>query len=73
MKAKEPHRIPLSEKALTLIKMLKHHQPHAPRDQVEAAYHRTDLLEQRRPLMEAWVQHVDAGGTNHADEGAPIR
>lgn len=22
-----------------------------------AAYHRTDLLEQRRPLMEAWAQH----------------
>ncbi|VWD00317.1 phage integrase [Burkholderia contaminans] len=67
MKAKEPHRIPLSEKALTLIKMLKHHQPHetlvfpSPCDQVEAAYHRTDLLEQRRPLMEAWAQHVYAG------------
>lgn len=27
-------------------------------NKVEAAYHRTDLLEQRRPLMEAWAKHV---------------
>jgi len=25
---------------------------------VEAAYHRTDLIEQRRPMMEAWARHV---------------
>ena len=31
---------------------------HAVRNQVEAAYHRTDLLEQRRPVMEAWASHV---------------
>lgn len=31
---------------------------HAVANQVEAAYHRTDLLEQRRPLMEAWARHV---------------
>ncbi|WP_186131648.1 tyrosine-type recombinase/integrase [Burkholderia gladioli] len=123
MKAKEPHRVPLSEKALELIKALRQRQLHetlvfpSPREkvlsdmaltallrrvkaesdtrgrvatahgfrssfrdwasehgyardlaeralahtvknQVEAAYHRTDLLEQRRPLMEAWAQHV---------------
>ncbi|GAN63743.1 hypothetical protein AIN02nite_29680 [Acetobacter indonesiensis] len=27
---------------------------HAIENKVEAAYRRTDLLEQRRPLMEAW-------------------
>ena len=123
MKAKEPHRVPLSEKALMLVKMLKQTQLHdtlvfpSPREKVlsdmtltallrrvkaesdtpdriatahgfrssfrdwasehgyardlaeralahtvankvEAAYHRTDLLEQRRPLMEAWAQHI---------------
>lgn len=31
---------------------------HTVRNQVEAAYHRTDLLEQRRPVMEAWAAHV---------------
>ncbi|WP_104655048.1 tyrosine-type recombinase/integrase [Ralstonia insidiosa] len=123
MKANEAHRVPLSEKALTLIKELKQSQLHetlvfpSPREKVlsdmtltallrrvkaesdtpgrvatahgfrssfrdwasesgyardlaeralahtvankvEAAYHRTDLLEQRRPLMEAWAEHV---------------
>lgn len=27
---------------------------HTIKDKVEAAYHRTDLLEQRRELMDAW-------------------
>ena len=31
---------------------------HTVANQVEAAYHRTDLLEQRRPMMEAWAQHL---------------
>lgn len=31
---------------------------HAVANKVEAAYHRTDLLEQRRPVMEAWGRHV---------------
>ena len=31
---------------------------HAIQNQVEAAYHRTDLLEQRRPLMQAWSDFV---------------
>ena len=31
---------------------------HAVQNKVEAAYHRTDLLEQRRPLMQAWADHV---------------
>ncbi|WP_265183114.1 tyrosine-type recombinase/integrase [Burkholderia paludis] len=125
MKAKEAHRIPLSEKVLALLKWLQQHQLHetlvfpSPRakvlndmtltaflrrvkaqsdtpdrvatahgfrssfrdwasehgyardlaeralahtvkNQVEAAYHRTDLLEQRRPLMEAWAQHASS-------------
>ena len=32
---------------------------HTVKNQVEAAYHRTDLLEQRRTMMEAWARHVD--------------
>ena len=31
---------------------------HAIKDKVEAAYHRTDLLEQRRDLMNAWEAFV---------------
>ena len=31
---------------------------HTIKNQAEAAYHRTDLLDQRRPMMEAWSEHV---------------
>lgn len=31
---------------------------HMVQNKVEAAYHRTDLLEQRRPLMEAWGRFI---------------
>jgi len=31
---------------------------HTIKNQAEAAYHRTDLLEQRRPMMDAWAGHV---------------
>jgi integrase len=31
---------------------------HTVANKVEAAYHRTDLLEQRRPLMQAWARHI---------------
>ena len=31
---------------------------HTVSNQVEAAYHRTDLLEQRRPMMQAWADFV---------------
>jgi integrase len=34
---------------------------HAVQNKVEAAYHRTDLLEQRRPLMQAWADFVTPG------------
>ncbi|KQZ72414.1 integrase [Rhodanobacter sp. Root561] len=33
---------------------------HTVQNKVEAAYHRTDLLEQRRPLMQAWADFVMA-------------
>lgn len=33
---------------------------HAVKDQTEAAYHRTDQLEQRRPVMNAWSAFVGA-------------
>jgi integrase len=32
---------------------------HTIQNQAEAAYHRTDLLEQRRAMMDAWGQHID--------------
>ncbi|EHJ5405789.1 tyrosine-type recombinase/integrase [Salmonella enterica subsp. enterica serovar Wedding] len=31
---------------------------HAVKNKTEAAYHRTDLLEQRRPLMQEWADYV---------------
>lgn len=34
-------------------------------NQTEAAYHRTDLLEQRRSMMEAWAAHVMRENTNN--------
>lgn len=33
---------------------------HTVANKVEAAYHRTDLLEQRRPMMQQWAAHVCA-------------
>ena len=36
---------------------------HAVANKVEAAYHRTDLLDQRRPLMSAWADFIC--GTQH--------
>jgi integrase len=44
---------------------------HTISNQAEAAYHRTDLLEQRRPMMEAWSQHVI--GKPRAPTVVPIR
>jgi integrase len=37
---------------------------HAVQNKVEAAYHRTDLLEQRRPMMQAWANFVVTAGTS---------
>ena len=34
---------------------------HTISNQAEAAYHRTDLLEQRRAMMEAWARHIGGG------------
>ena len=34
---------------------------HTVQNKVEAAYHRTDLLEQRRPMMQAWGDYVFSG------------
>jgi hypothetical protein len=31
---------------------------HTVANKAEAAYHRTDLLEARRPMMEKWAAHV---------------
>lgn len=34
---------------------------HAIKSQSEAAYHRTDNLDQRRDMMEAWAKHAESG------------
>lgn len=44
---------------------------HTISSQAEAAYHRTDLLEQRRAMMTDWAQHV--GGTRPTTTVVPIR
>ncbi|MXC98369.1 integrase, partial [Escherichia coli] len=31
---------------------------HTIRNKSEAAYHRTDLLNERRPMMQAWADYV---------------
>lgn len=31
---------------------------HAVKNKIEAAYHRTDLVEQRRPMMQSWADYV---------------
>jgi integrase len=44
---------------------------HTITNQAEAAYHRTDLLEQRRAMMEAWAQHI--GGDVASPKVVPLR
>lgn len=44
---------------------------HTISNQAEAAYHRTDLLEQRRAMMEAWARHVCGGAAS--SKVVPIR
>jgi len=44
---------------------------HTIRNQVEAAYHRTDLLDQRRGMMETWANHVS--GESTAGKIVPFR
>jgi integrase len=34
---------------------------HTVQNKVEAAYHRTDLIDQRRPMMEAWAEFCSSG------------
>ncbi|GAA0260202.1 MULTISPECIES: tyrosine-type recombinase/integrase [Rhodanobacter] len=41
---------------------------HTVQNKVEAAYHRTDLLEQRRPLMQAWADFVMPNGKPEAHD-----
>lgn len=44
---------------------------HTIQNQAEAAYHRTDLLEQRRGMMEDWAQHI--GGKQTTGKILPMR
>ncbi|WP_319244052.1 tyrosine-type recombinase/integrase [uncultured Propionivibrio sp.] len=43
---------------------------HTIANKVEAAYHRTDLLEQRRPMMEKWAEHCLSNDNNYKSETA---
>lgn len=45
---------------------------HTIRNQAEAAYHTTDLLDQRRDMMEAWSQHV-CGTEDHGNKVVHLR
>lgn len=44
---------------------------HTIKNQAEAAYHRTDLLEQRRTMMEEWMKHVT--GEVSTDNVIPLK
>ena len=44
---------------------------HTIQNQAEAAYHRTDLLEQRRAMMEAWANHI--AGNVSTDNVVPLK
>jgi integrase len=44
---------------------------HTISNEAEAAYHRTDLLDQRRDMMEAWANHV-CGVAGHGDKVVSI-
>lgn len=46
---------------------------HTIKNQVEAAYHRTDLLEQRRPMMQAWADFVSGTLKNDVHETRPTQ
>lgn len=46
---------------------------HTNKDKVEAAYARTDHLEKRRKLMEAWARHCTTPATKPADNVRTIR
>ncbi|HEL4404172.1 TPA: tyrosine-type recombinase/integrase [Stenotrophomonas maltophilia] len=43
---------------------------HTLKSQVEAAYHRTDLLEQRRPMMQAWGDFVCPQAEKNASQSS---
>lgn len=43
---------------------------HTVKSQVEAAYHRTDLLEQRRPMMQAWADFVCPQAEKNASQSS---
>lgn len=44
---------------------------HTVKDKVEAAYHRTDLLEQRRPMMQAWADFVHPPAKKPKKDASP--
>ena len=44
---------------------------HTVKDKVEAAYHRTDLLEQRRPMMQAWADFILLSAKQPSKDSSP--
>jgi hypothetical protein len=47
----------LSRLAVDTCSLAERALAHTIANKVKAAYHRADWLQQRRPLMEAWVKH----------------
>lgn len=45
---------------------------HTIKDKVEAAYHRTDLLEQRRELMTSWERFVTKKPAENAEAAQAV-
>lgn len=45
---------------------------HTVSNKVEAAYHRTDLLELRRPMMEAWAAFIATGETSNSADSPEL-
>ncbi|MNR24840.1 Prophage CP4-57 integrase [compost metagenome] len=45
---------------------------HKVENKVEAAYHRTDLLDQRRPMMDAWAEFVGSGISTYVSKQPSI-
>ena len=67
-KANREHRVPLCRRALEILDEVL---AHTVRNQIEAAYRRSDLFERRRRLMDDWASYL--AGESRQPEDEPIR
>ena len=77
-KGNREHRVPLSRRALEILKETDHPREvaeaalaHKVRNPIEAAYRRTDLFERRRRLMDDWAAYLS--GERRDPEAGPVR